>query len=112
MRNKTIPRMNLKKYISYFFINKTITKRVIQNRTEIHIGDITHHQDHVATAVTPINFSTINTIVNSPTNPIPLDDDDDDDDLPILPITFYCVTTHSFLKFFYFCTITNLFIFR
>lgn len=101
--------MNLKKYISYFFINKMITKRVIQNMAEIHIGDITHHQDHVATVVTPINFNTINTIVSSPTNPIP--PDDDDDDLLILPITFYCVTTHSFLKFFYFCTITNLFIF-
>lgn len=86
-----------------------ITKRVIQNMAEIHIGDSTHNHDHVATTVTPINFSTINTIVSSPMNPIP--PDDDDDDLLILPVTFYCVTTHSFLKFFYFCTIANLFIF-
>lgn len=54
-------------------INATISQKTI----EIHRGDITHHQDHVATTVTPINFKTINTIVNNPANPIPLDEDDE-----------------------------------
>ena len=43
----------------------------------IHIGLNTHHQDHVATTVVPVNFNTMNTIVNNPQNPIPLDEDDE-----------------------------------
>lgn len=44
----------------------------------IHIGLNTHNQDHVATTVVSVNFNTMNTIVNNPANPIPLDDDDDE----------------------------------
>lgn len=55
-----------------------ITKRAIQNKIEIHIGDNTHNHDHVATAVTPTNFNTINTIVSNPTKPMPEDEDDDE----------------------------------
>ena len=35
---------------------------------DIHIGDNTHHQDHV---ITFVSLSTINTIVNKPVKPIP-----------------------------------------
>lgn len=55
-----------------------IINTITQNIKEIHNGDITHHQDHVATTLVSVNFNTINTIVNNPANPIPLDDDDDD----------------------------------
>jgi hypothetical protein len=54
-----------------------ITKRMIQNRIEIHIGDNTHNHDHVAITVTPTNFNTMNTIVSSPTKPMPEDEDDE-----------------------------------
>ena len=54
-----------------------ITKRAIQNRIEIHIGDNTHNHDHVATTVVPVNFNTMNTIVSSPTKPMPEDEDDE-----------------------------------
>ena len=43
----------------------------------IHIGLNTHNQDHVATTVVSVNFNTINTIVNNPANPIPLDEDEE-----------------------------------
>lgn len=72
----------MKKYIGYFFINKMITKRAIQNMAEIHIGANTQIHGHAATAVVPVNFNTINTIVSNPTKPIP--DDEDDELFPII----------------------------
>jgi hypothetical protein len=38
---------------------------------DIHMGDKTHHQDHV---MIPISLRTINTIVNKPPKPIPLEE--------------------------------------
>lgn len=69
--------MNLKKYIFYHFIKTKMIMIIIQNKIEIHIGDNTHNHDHVATAVTPINFNTMNTIVSNPTKPMPEDEDDE-----------------------------------
>ena len=40
------------------------------NNAEIKIGDNTHTHDQ---AILPVNFKTINTIVRSPVNPIPLE---------------------------------------
>ena len=40
----------------------------IPTAVEIHIGDKTHHQDQ---SILSNNFNIINTIVNTPTNPIP-----------------------------------------
>lgn len=101
MRNKIIPRINLKKYIVYDLINKIITKRAIQNRIEIHIGDNTHNHDHVATAVVPVNFNTINTIVSNPTKPIP--DDEDDELFPIILFVYMFLQFVDFqlLQFFH-----------
>lgn len=69
--------MNLKKYIFYHFIKTKMIMIIIQNKIEIHIGDNTHNHDHVATAVTPTNFNTMNTIVSNPTKPMPEDEDDE-----------------------------------
>lgn len=69
--------MNLKKYIFYHFIKTKMITIISQNRIEIHIGDNTHNHDHVATAVTPTNFNTMNTIVSNPTKPMPEDEDDE-----------------------------------
>lgn len=69
--------MNLKKYIFYHFIKTKMIMIISQNRIEIHIGDNTHNHDHVATAVTPTNFNTMNTIVSNPTKPMPEDEDDE-----------------------------------
>lgn len=69
--------MNLKKYIFYHFIKTKMIMIISQNRIEIHIGDNTHNHDHVATAVTPANFNTMNTIVSNPTKPMPEDEDDE-----------------------------------
>lgn len=69
--------MNLKKYIFYHFIKTKMITIISQNRIEIHIGDNTYNHDHVATAVTPTNFNTMNTIVSNPTKPMPGDEDDE-----------------------------------
>ena len=64
-------------YFVYFlkslsFINvataRKITTRNINNAAEIHVGDSTHHQDH---SITFSSLSVINTICNSPQNPMP-----------------------------------------
>ena len=79
-----------------------ITKRATQNRIEIHIGDNTHNHDHVATAVVPVNFNTINTIVSNPTKPIP-DDEDDDELFPIILFVYMFLQFVDFqlLRFFH-----------
>ena len=56
----------------------TIANIINPSIQDIHSGDNTNHQLHVATTVVPVNFNTMNTIVNNPANPIPLDDDDDE----------------------------------
>ena len=48
----------------------TIVINKIQNITPIHIGDVTHHHDHV---ITPINLRIKNTM--NTTVPIPTPDD-------------------------------------
>ena len=50
--------------------NKKKSGIEITNAIEIQIGESTHHQDQV---IVPINFKTINTMVNSPANPIPFE---------------------------------------
>lgn len=79
-----------------------ITKRATQNRIEIHIGDNTHNHDHVATAVVPVNFNTINTIVSNPTKPMP-DDEDDDELFPIILFVYMFLQFVDFqlLQFFH-----------
>ena len=91
----------MKKYIVYDFINTMIIKRIIQSRIEIHIGDNTHNHDHVATAVVPVNFNTINTIVSNPTKPIP--DDEDDELFPIILFVYMFLQFVDFqlLQFFH-----------
>ena len=78
-----------------------ITKKITQNRTEIHIGDNTHSHDHVATAVVSVNFNTINTIVSNPTKPIP--DDEDDELFPIILFVYMFLQFVDFqlLQFFH-----------
>ena len=78
-----------------------ITKRATQNRIEIHIGDNTHNHDHVATAVVPVNFNTINTIVSNPTKPMP--DDEDDELFPIILFVYMFLQFVDFqlLQFFH-----------
>ena len=52
---------------------KPIRIRAIIISVIIHIGDKTHHQDQVATAVMFNSFKVMNTIVSKPTKPIPLE---------------------------------------
>lgn len=51
------------------FVLKIITAVMITiSKKAIQIGEKTHHHDH---DILPINFRTINTMVNNPVNPIP-----------------------------------------
>jgi hypothetical protein len=70
--------LNNQLHIYFFQIVKRNINRIKLNIKVIHIGLSTHNQDHVATTVDPVSFKTINTIVNNPAKPIPLDEDDDE----------------------------------
>ena len=56
------PKQNVKNH-------KIMTNKIIPKIADIHIGDRTHSQ---LQEMIPINLSTINTIVSSPTNTIPV----------------------------------------
>ena len=52
-----------------------MTKRIeITSDALIQIGESTHHHDQ---PILPMSFSTMNTIVSSPTKPMPPDDEDE-----------------------------------
>ena len=61
---------------------------IITKIADIHIGDRTHSQFH---EITPVNFNTMNTIVSSPVNPIPV----------VVVLLSFISTPHSFLSHYF-----------
>ena len=53
---------------------RTMPNIVNTNETLIHVGDNTHHHDHVATSVRLSSFKAMNKSCNRLVNPMPLDD--------------------------------------